>query len=97
MRSNLKGRQAKNKARLARFEELNSQEFQIVVKPTKFTSPGQRLETKLSKAALRKTFGERLLFEGLSFIVPKGSIVGIIGANGMGKSTLFKIPRAMDA
>lgn len=93
VRSNPKGRQAKNKARLQRFDELNSQEFQNRNETNEiYIPPGQRLGDKVIEVSnLRKTFGDRLLFDNVSFTVPKGSIVGIIGANGMGKSTLFKL------
>ena len=93
VRSNPKGRQAKNKARLQRFEELNSQEFQSRNETNEiYIPPGARLGDKVIEVSgLRKTFGDRLLFEDVSFVVPKGSIVGIIGANGMGKSTLFRV------
>ena len=93
VRSNPKGRQAKNKARLARFDELNSQEFQTRNETNEiYIPPGPRLGDKVIEVRdLRKTFGDRLLFDGVSFTVPKGSIVGIIGANGMGKSPLFKM------
>ena len=93
VRSNPKGRQAKNKARLARFEELNSQEFQTRNETNEiYIPPGPRLGDKVIEVRnLRKTFGDRLLFDNVSFTLPKGSIVGIIGANGMGKSTLFKL------
>ena len=93
VRSNPKGRQAKSKARLQRFEELQSQEFQSRNETNEiYIPPGPRLgENVIEVRDLRKGFGERLLFEGLSFTLPRGSIMGIIGANGMGKSTLFKI------
>ncbi|MEM9256489.1 MAG: energy-dependent translational throttle protein EttA [Pseudomonadota bacterium] len=93
VRSNPKGRQAKSKARLQRFEELQSQEFQTRNETNEiYIPPGPRLgDSVIEVNGLRKSFGDRLLFEGLSFTLPKGSIVGIIGANGMGKSTLFKI------
>lgn len=93
VRSNPKGRQAKSKARLQRFEELQSQDFQSRNETNEiYIPPGARLGDKVIEVRdLRKTYGERVLFEQLSFTVPKGSIVGIIGANGMGKSTLFKI------
>ncbi|MDG0979135.1 MAG: energy-dependent translational throttle protein EttA [Halieaceae bacterium] len=93
VRSNAKGRQTKSKARLARFDELQSQEFQIRNETNEiYIPPGPRLGDKVIEVRnLRKTFGERLLFDDVSFTLPKGSIVGIIGANGMGKSTLFKM------
>jgi sulfate-transporting ATPase len=93
VRSNPKGRQAKSKARLQRFEELQSQEFQSRNETNEiYIPPGPRLgDSVIEVRNLSKSFGDRLLFENVSFTVPKGSIVGIIGANGMGKSTLFKI------
>ncbi len=93
VRSNPKGRQAKNKARLARFEELQSQEYQSRNETNEiYIPPGPRLGDKVIEVSnIKKTYGDRLLFDDVSFSVPKGSIVGIIGANGMGKSTLFRM------
>ena len=93
VRSNPKGRQAKSKARLARFEELQSQEFQTRNETNEiYIPPGPRLGDKVIDVnAVRKSYGDRLLFDELSFSVPKGSIVGIIGANGRGKSTLLRL------
>ena len=93
VRSNPKGRQAKNKARLARFDELNSQDFQTRNETNEiYIPPGPRLGDKVVEVeGLRKVFGDRLLFDDVTFTVPKGAIVGIVGANGMGKSTLFRL------
>ncbi len=93
VRSNPKGRQAKNKARLARFDELNSQDFQTRNETNEiYIPPGPRLGDKVIEVkGLRKIFGDRLLFDDVTFTVPKGAIVGIVGANGMGKSTLFRL------
>jgi ATP-binding cassette ChvD family protein len=93
VRSNPKGRQAKSKARLQRFEELQSQEFQRRNETNEiYIPPGPRLGDKVIEVeSLSKSFGDRVIFEDVSFTVPKGSIVGIIGANGRGKSTLFRI------
>ena len=93
VRSNPKGRQAKSKARLQRFEELQSQEFQSRNETNEiYIPPGPRLgDSVIEVRNLSKSYGDRLLFDQVSFTVPKGSIVGIIGANGMGKSTLFEI------
>lgn len=93
VRSNPKGRQAKSKARLARFEELNSQEFQKRNETQElYIPPGPRLgDLVIELKNVSKGFNDRVLFENLNFIVPKGAIVGIIGPNGAGKSTLFKL------
>ena len=93
VRANPKGRQAKSKARLQRFEELQSQEFQTRNETNEiYIPPGPRLgDLVIEVNGLAKSFDDRLLFEDVSFTVPKGAIVGIIGANGMGKSTLFNI------
>ncbi|BBJ90187.1 energy-dependent translational throttle protein EttA [Escherichia coli] len=93
VRQNPKGRQAKSKARLARFDELNSVEYQKRNETSElFIPPGPRLGDKVLEVQnLKKSYGDRLLIEDLSFTIPKGAIVGIIGPNGAGKSTLFRM------
>jgi len=93
VRSNPKGRHAKNQARLQRFEELNSQSFQARNETMElYIPPGPRLGDKVIELNnVSKKFGEKNLLDNLSLSIPKGSIVGIIGGNGAGKSTLFKL------
>ncbi len=90
VRQGAKGRQSKGKARLARFEELNNVEYQKRNETNElFIPPGPRLGDKVVEVSnLRKSYGDRVLIDDLSFSVPKGAIVGIIGPNGAGKSTL---------
>jgi sulfate-transporting ATPase len=93
VRSNPKGRHAKSKARLARFEELSSQETQKRSETKElYIPPGPRLgELVIEANHLRKGFDDRLLIDDLSFNLPQGGIVGIIGPNGAGKTTLFRM------
>jgi sulfate-transporting ATPase len=93
VRQNPKARQAKSKARIARFEELSSYEYQKRNETSEIFIPvGERLgDSVIEFKEVSKSFGERLLIDKLSFTVPPGAIVGIIGPNGAGKSTLFKM------
>jgi sulfate-transporting ATPase len=93
VRQNPKGRQAKSKARLARFEELSSYEYQKRNETQEIFIPvAERLgDSVIEVTGVSKGYGERLLIEDLSFKVPPGAIVGVIGPNGAGKSTLFRM------
>ena len=93
VRSGAKGRHAKSKARLARFEELSSKESQQRNETKQlFIPPGPRLGDLVIEAShISKRFGDTLLFDDLSFNLPRGGIVGVIGPNGAGKTTLFRI------
>ncbi len=93
VRTNPKGRQAKSKARLKQYEELASQEFQRRNETNEiYIPPGPRLGDVVVQAKdLRKSFGDRLLLDGLDFNLPPGGIVGVIGPNGAGKTTLFRM------
>ncbi len=93
VRSNPKGRHAKSKARLQRFDELQSQDFQKRNETNEiYIPPGPRLGDLVIEAkSLKKSYGDKTLYDDLSFNLPKGGIVGIIGPNGAGKTTLFRM------
>jgi len=98
VRSNPKGRHAKSKARLSRFEDLTKQNYEKRNQTNElFIPPGPRLGDVVIEAnELQKGFGERLLIENLSFNLPRGGIVGVIGPNGAGKTTLFQMLTGKD-
>ncbi|MGO2356586.1 MAG: energy-dependent translational throttle protein EttA [Marinomonas foliarum] len=93
VRQNAKGRQSKSKARLARFEEMNSQEFQDRNETNElYIPPGPRLGSKVIEIeGVSKSFEHKMLLEDFNMVVPQGAIVGVVGGNGAGKSTLFKM------
>ncbi|MBA3535373.1 MAG: energy-dependent translational throttle protein EttA [Tatlockia sp.] len=93
VRTSPKGRHAKNKARLARFDEMNSKEFQKRNETSElYIPPGERLgDSVLEGKHIRKAFGDALLMDDLNFLLPKGGVLGIIGPNGAGKSTFLKM------
>lgn len=98
VRKNPKARQAKNKARLQRFEELSSQEFQARNETNEiYIPPGPRLGDKVIELTnVSKGFGDQLLIENLNLSIPRGAVVGIVGGNGAGKSTLFRMLAGTD-
>ncbi|CAA6801869.1 MAG: ABC transporter, ATP-binding protein [uncultured Thiotrichaceae bacterium] len=93
VRSNQKGRQSKSKARMNRFEELSSSDYQERAETNEiYIPPGPRLGDVVIEAKnIAKSYGERVLYENLNFNLPRGGIVGIIGPNGAGKTTLFRM------
>lgn len=93
VRQGAKGRQSKSKARLARFEEMNSQEFQDRNETNElYIPPGPRLGGKVIEIeGVSKSFEHKMLLEDFNMVVPQGAIVGVVGGNGAGKSTLFKM------
>jgi len=97
-RSNPKARQAKSKARLARYEEMTTVEYQKRNETQEiFIPPGERLGDKVIEFdGVSKAFGDKLLMDKVSFSIPPGAIVGVIGPNGAGKSTLFKMIEGRD-
>ncbi len=98
VRSNAKGRQAKSKARLARFEELSDVDYQKRNETNEIFIPvAERLGNQVIEfKGVSKSFGDRVLIDNLSFSVPPGAIVGIIGPNGAGKSTLFRMIQGVE-
>ncbi|NRF67851.1 energy-dependent translational throttle protein EttA [Aquincola sp. S2] len=98
VRKNAKGRQAKSKARLARFEELSDVDYQKRNETNEIFIPvGERLGNEVIEfKGVSKSFGDRLLIDNLSFKVPAGAIVGIIGPNGAGKSTIFRMIQGVE-
>ena len=93
VRSNPKARQAKSKARMQRFEELSSADYQKRSETKSlYIPPGPRLgELVIEASNIKKQYGDKLLYDELSFRLPRGGIVGVIGANGAGKTTLFRM------
>ena len=98
VRANPKGRHAKSKARLKRFDELSSRDYQQRAETNEiYIPPGPRLgDVVLEAEDVSKSFGDNLLYENLSFSLPKGGIVGVIGPNGAGKTTLFRLMTGAD-
>ena len=99
VRTNPKGRHSKSKARLKRFDELSSRDYQQRAETSEiYIPPGPRLGDVVVEAAnIRKIFGDKVLYENLNFSLPKGGIVGVIGPNGAGKTTLFRLMTGAEA